>query len=379
MKVAFFQPYLANWRITFLEKFISHTKYDVIVYDGGFSSKKDEKSVTNNNASFNYKRLSSFSPVLNYKGQKYPFYFSPFLFFNLMKDRPDVVITEGEINFVNNISIFLYCLLMRKKYVWWSLGKVRTRKKNIINKILDPLVNFLLNHSNCIMTRTSWAKQYYTNFKGIEERKVIVAPNSMDEDKARSEVDFDFVKKLKLEYQGKKILYVGALTKEKRPKDLIAAYNYLFKNNLLKEETYLWFVGAGPELDNLKSYADSLGLSQKVIFFGKVFDGVGSYFEASDMVVVPGLGGLVINHAMIFGKPVVSGLADGTELDLVENDVTGYLLENNEVNTLALAINNVLLPENLSAMSEAAKRKVDDFWNIKTMISRVEQCIEYKS
>ncbi|ENW17514.1 glycosyltransferase [Acinetobacter haemolyticus] len=378
MKVAFFQPYLANWRITFLTKFIEKTDHEVIVYDGGFSSKKDDKSVTNNNASFEVEKLYSFSPVFSFKGQKYPFYFSPFLFFKLLKDRPDVIVTEGEINFINNISIFIYCFLFKRKYVWWSLGKVRTRKKNIINKFLDPIVDFLLYRANCIMTRTSWAKKYYIEDKGVSPNKIIIAPNSMDEDKARAEVKPSIVDELKNKYNGNIILYVGALTAEKKPKDLIDAYNYLFKNNLLNKQTYLWFVGAGPESEFLKKYASELGLQEYIIFWGKVFDGVGSYFEASDIVVVPGLGGLVINHAMIFGKPVVSRLADGTELDLVENGVTGYLLENNDIPSLALAINQSLLPSNLILMSEAARNKVDSFWNIKTMISRVEECIEYK-
>ncbi|WP_180173355.1 glycosyltransferase family 4 protein [Acinetobacter sp. YH12029] len=379
MKVVFFQPYLANWRITFLTRFIKNTKHEVIVYDGGFSSKKDEKSVSNNYADFGVKKLSSLSPTLKFKGQKYPFYFSPFLFFHLIKDRPDVIVTEGEINFINNISIFIYCLFFGKKYVWWSLGKVRTRKKNIINKLLDPIVDFLLNKSNCVMTRTTWAKKYYTEVKGISEQKIIVAPNSMDEDKARSEVDPIVVSDLKQRYPGNVILYVGALTKEKKPKDLIDAYYFLLKNNKLNKDDCLWFVGAGPELDSLKDYVEKLGIKDKVIFWGKIFDGVGNYFEASDMVVVPGLGGLVINHAMIFGKPVVSGIADGTEFDLIEDGISGYIIKDDSIEGLANSINLVLDPQNLNKMSIAAKKKVDDFWNIQTMISRVEQCIEYKS
>lgn len=379
MKVVFFQPYLANWRITFLSKFIKNSKHEVIVYDGGFTSKKDDKSVSNNDAEFDVKKLSSFSPTMNFKGQKYPFYFSPFLFFNLIKDRPDVIVTEGEINFINNISIFIYCLFFGKKYVWWSLGKVRTRKKNIINKLLDPIVDFLLIKSNCVMTRTTWAKKYYLEIKGIPENKIIVAPNSMDEDKARAEVDPAIVADLKQKYAGNIILYVGALTKEKRPKDLIDAYNLLLKNNQFVGDVYLWFVGAGPELEDLKEYVKYLEIESKVVFWGKVFDGVGNYFEASSVVVVPGLGGLVINHAMIFGKPVVSGIADGTEFDLIEDGVSGYIIKDDSIQDLANSISLVLQPENLANMSGAAKRKVDDFWNIKTMISRVEQCIEYKS
>ena len=35
--------------------------------------------------------------------------FSPFLFFELLKFRPDVVLCEGASNFLNNISVFIYC------------------------------------------------------------------------------------------------------------------------------------------------------------------------------------------------------------------------------------------------------------------------------
>lgn len=377
MKVAFFQPYLANWRIGFLSRFIESTHHSVTIYDGGFSSHKDEKSVINNSTSFPVKRMKSLSPILNIKNQKYPLYFSPFLIFSLIKDRPDVVVTEGEINFINNISIYTYCSVFKKNYVWWSLGKVRTRKKTVVNLTLDPIVDFLLKRATCVMTRTSWAKDYYIKEKGIPREKIIVAPNSMDEVKAREEVDYNLVNKLKAKYAGKIILYVGALTKEKKPKDLIDAFSYLKFKQLLLEDTYLWFVGDGPEKNDLVEYVESLGLKESIIFFGKIFDGVGSYFESSDIVVVPGLGGLVINHAMIFGKPVVSRLADGTELDLVESGVTGYLLDNNNIQELALAINKTLDPDNLESLSIAAKKKVDEFWNMQTMISRVEDCINF--
>lgn len=377
MKIVFFQPYLAMWRIQFLARFIRETSHNVLVYDGGFGGKNDTKSVSNNKVPFAFKKLLSWSPVVKVGGQEYPFYFSPGLLFNLVKDRPDVIVTEGEINFVNNFSVFLYCLLFRKKYVWWSLGKVRTRKKTLVNIALDPVVDFLLRRANCVMTRTTWAKEYYVNVKAIPSDKVIVAPNSMDEVLARSEVDAMLVKKLKSDSGGPVVLYVGALTLQKRPGDLVEAFARLLKRPG-HATCKLWFVGDGAEKHNLISRAKELGIERNVIFFGKVFEGVGNYFSAADVVVVPGLGGLVINHAMIFGKPVVSRLADGTELDLVVPGETGFLLDDYDIDNLAGAIETVLSPDNLGRMSENAKDLVDDFWNIETMISRVNQCIEFR-
>ncbi len=83
---------------------------DVIVYDGGFSPKRDDKAVSGNSMNFPVIKLKSWSPTLRYRSQIYPVYFSPGLLFQLIRDRPDCIITEGEINFLNNISVALYCL-----------------------------------------------------------------------------------------------------------------------------------------------------------------------------------------------------------------------------------------------------------------------------
>ncbi|WP_423840098.1 glycosyltransferase family 4 protein [Vibrio mytili] len=378
MKVAFFQPYLANWRIEFLEYFTEKFKDgEVVVYDGGFGGKNDTKAVSGNSAKFKFKKLFSISPVLRFKGQDYPFYFSPFLFIHLFKDKPDVIITEGEINFINNISIFIYCKIFNKKYVWWSLGKVRTRKKNIINKLLDPLIDFLLNNSCCVMARNTLAKKYYINDKEFDDNRVIVAPNSMNHHK---EINVNVEIKLELAALKKDsiiMLYVGALTNLKRPKDLLFSIESLLKLNP-SLDLKLWFVGDGPEREKLEQLTKDLHLSKRVNFFGKVFDGVGTYFELSDFVVVPGLGGLVINHAMIYGKPVVSRLADGTELDLIEDGVTGYLVDGYEIDKLVDKI-SLILDSDLATMSENCLSKVREQWNIDIMYDRTLQCINFKS
>ncbi|WP_374072783.1 glycosyltransferase [Alloalcanivorax xenomutans] len=377
MKIAFFQPYLANWRIQFLDYFIEKTNCNVFVYDGGFSNRKDDKSVTGNVSGFSPHVLWSFSPVIEFKGQKYPLYFSPFLFFRLLKDRPDVVVTEGEINFLNNISIWLYCSIFGKRFVWWSLGKVVTRKKNIINKLLDPVVDFLLFRASCIMARNSQAKEYYLE-KGIAEEKVIVAPNSMDDERARKEVDEDLLINLQERKGNRKvILYVGALVETKRPSDLITVLSLLV--NEKKRDYELWYVGGGPEEAALKHTTKELHLDHRVKFFGKIFEGVGSYFLTADVVVVPGLGGLVINHSMIFGTPVVSRPADGTERDLIIDGKTGYIVEDYNNNNLAEAVDSLLLSDSLPLMRGAAERHVKENWNMRLMYERALMCITHNS
>lgn len=376
MKVVFFQPYLANWRIEFLDYFMKNSSHEVLVYDGGFRPKNDVKSISGNRTPFPVKVLKSLSPVLKFKSQPYPFFFSPFLLFNLIRDKPDVVITEGEINFINNLSVHLYCFLFRKDYVWWSLGKVRTRKKNLINKIFDPVINFQIKSAKCVMARNSYAKNYYIAHGLKEDKDIIVAPNSMNNYKAKAEIDEHILEKLKISKGNKKVLlYVGALVEDKAPMLLLDAYNLIED----KSDLLLWYVGAGPEVDNLKKRTCELGLTDTVTFFGKVFEGVGNFFEVADLLVVPGLGGLVINHGMIFSCPVIAGLADGTEQDLVINGQTGYLLNGTSEDELAGKILDIFSGEQYIEFGSNAAQLIKDCWNIDIMVEKVNECIEYKN
>jgi glycosyltransferase involved in cell wall biosynthesis len=375
VKVLFFQPYLAAWRIEFLDRFIKEFEGDVVVVDGGHSELVDIKSVSSNQTGFGFRKLRSANRIFSTLRFPYPVYFSPGLFGLLRREKPDVVVTEGEINIINNLSVVLYARLYKKHYLWWSLGKVRTRKVGILPRLLRPLVAGMLNGAKFIVARNSLAKTYYTSTMSIDESRIIVAPNSMDEDKARGDVDPDLLERLREGKTGPVLLYVGAMTSAKRPLDLIEAVRILDTRAGGGEGSELWYVGDGPERDKARTAAEAAGISERVKFFGRVTDGVGSYFSAADVVVVPGLGGLVINHAMIFGIPVVSRTADGTELDLIEDGATGQLATDDSNETLAECIENVLKNNAGGEMSRNALRKVNEDWNMKIMISRFREAI----
>ena len=85
-------------------------------------------------------------------------------------------------------------------------------------------------------------------------------------------------------------------------------------------------VGEGPELASLKKIANN---SPYIHFAGAQFDDVGLYFLISDVFVLPGLGGLALNEAMAYGLPIIAGPADGTEIDLIKDLDTGFLIQKN--------------------------------------------------
>src|SRR5262249_468491 len=74
---------------------------------------------------------------------------------------------------------------------------------------------------------------------------------------------------------------------------------------------------------------EALGISDRVVFHGALYDRntKASLFLNSHLGILPGRGGLAIQELMAYGIPVASGLADGTERDLIANHSNGYLVD----------------------------------------------------
>lgn len=69
------------------------------------------------------------------------------------------------------------------------------------------------------------------------------------------------------------------------------------------------------------------------------------YYMASDAFVLPtreDIWGLVVNEAMAYGLPVITTTRCNAGLELVENGVNGYLVEVEDVQALAQAMNSII-------------------------------------
>lgn len=118
------------------------------------------------------------------------------------------------------------------------------------------------------------------------------------------------------------MLYVGSLSKEKRPDRLIRIY-LMAKGEM--PELRLWVVGDGPLKERLREM--TAGVSKDVKFFGQRED-VASYMNAADLLAltsdtegVPG----VILEAGLLGLPVVASKVGGVPECVLENE-TGFLV-----------------------------------------------------
>lgn len=113
------------------------------------------------------------------------------------------------------------------------------------------------------------------------------------------------------------VLFVGRLVPEKRVSDLIEACS------MLGDGCELLIVGDGPALPGLESLATRL-LPQTRFLGRRTGEELGLCFAGTDLFVLPGSGGLAVQEAMTYGKPVVVASADGTQSDLVREGRNGF-------------------------------------------------------
>lgn len=153
------------------------------------------------------------------------------------------------------------------------------------------------------------------------------------------------------------LIQVGWFGYRKGHRDLIAALPGVKE---VFPEVRCLMVGDGDLRARCEAQVRELGLEGSVLFLG-FRDDVGDLMSASDLLVLPTYSeGLprVLLEAYILGKPVVSTRVDGV-LELVEDGVTGLLVESGDVSGLVNTIIHIISDRNVAhAMGELGRKIV---------------------
>jgi glycosyltransferase involved in cell wall biosynthesis len=294
-------------------------------------------------------------------------------FFELIRYKPDVILCEGASNLFNATVAFVYAALFRKRFVWWSLGELKNRKKTIYRKILEAPIQFMERHSDGIISYSSLGAEYFKRV-GVDPTKIFVAVNVIDTDKKKAVVatlDTDEIYRKAHENSDFNLIFVGAITEEKRLDVLLRAFSEFEQKSTRSKLT---IVGDGEHYEACKALANELKL-KNIEFTGRVVDGVSNYFLGADLFVLPGLGGLAVSDALVHGLPVVASIADGCEKDLLGSGA-GIIDEDLNVESLVEHLTALYNDRaRLLKMKEEAIRVVDSVYNIQTYMDRIEECL----
>ncbi|MDA4123964.1 MAG: glycosyltransferase family 4 protein [Thaumarchaeota archaeon] len=173
--------------------------------------------------------------------------------------------------------------------------------------------------------------------------------------------------------QSRRILFVGRLVRRKGGDLLLTAFSLLRPTFA---DLRLDIVGDGPEMGNLRTQADELGLGDAVTFHGALYGRSlwARYAEASIFVMpsrqskVDAEGfGTVFLEAGAFGVPSV-GTRTGGIPEAVIDGVTGTLVRSEDVEGLRAAIQGLLAdPSEMGRMGKNARQRASGLsWEAST-------------
>lgn len=275
---------------------------------------------------------------------------------------PSVVVTMCHPGTLSEWQIVGLKKRLNFKLVAWQCGYEYNPgciKSWVLNKFIPAFDHHLAYHTN--------SKNYALKY-GARADQVTVTHNTINEaiiDYLPKEVARQLVEQRHPELIGKKIiLFVGAVLKEKRLESVLEALDLLARSGLV-----FVLVGDGPHLDVIK---EKYGKREDFCCTGRIVDGVGPYFDAADVFVLPGTGGLAINEAMAHGIAVISGYADGSADDLVIDGRNGFRLKNGSAEEIADRLNELFSdPVITTKMGETGREMIRGSLSFECFIDRV--------
>jgi glycosyltransferase involved in cell wall biosynthesis len=279
----------------------------------------------------------------------------------LIGSDPDALIAEANPRYLTTPPAVRWMHAQARPVIGWGLGAPGSGMRSGIRA---PFIH----QFDALITYSQTGAEQYARL-GFPHRRIFVAPNAT----ARRPSLMPPERPLTL--KGKAcVLFVGRLQERKKVDSLILACAQLPES--LRPR--LVIIGDGPARANLEILASKHYPATE--FAGGVHgDDLAPWFVGADLFVLPGTGGLALQQAMAFGLPVVAGVADGTQADLV-TPANGWQLTDDTPVALGKVLGEALSDiGRLRSFGEASHRIVRDEINVERMVEVFLTAIEQAS
>lgn len=291
--------------------------------------------------------------------------------------KPDVIICEAESHFLGYLKAIIYKYLFNNnvKLVYWCYIQI-PGQSNCKSGFRSLVKKFFRSRFSAFLLYSSYGANVLVS-EGYDKENIFIAVNVGDVELFLGKFDeISLSKEDMRETLGLPnrftILYSGTLDNNKKPNlilDLAANLNNDMFNFIL--------VGTGEMETELRSRTIREKLSN-VYLLGRLDSEIFNYYRASDLLVVPGRGGIVISEAMCFRIPVLIYQGDGTEYDLVKDNKTGWILNTSDLSCFQSVIVDISADkEKLAEMGIESQKMVRDTYNTESMVKKIIELVNY--
>ncbi|MFN8465848.1 MAG: glycosyltransferase family 4 protein [Caldilineaceae bacterium] len=283
---------------------------------------------------------------------------------------PEVLILEANPRLLSNWQCIHWMHHRGRRVLGWGLGSMPRSGGKWENTARALLFAQLVRSFDGVIAYSSKAKKDYINC-GLRPEQVFIAYNSVDNSEAERYLhqlgsDASWIPSWKtsigLEPNLPTILFVGRLIERKRVDLLLEACAGLL------HRCQVLIVGEGPAVPALKTQASRY--AGNIRFPGHLAGAVlARCMLAADVFVLPGSGGLAMQQAMSYGKPIVVSFGDGTEGDLVRDGVNGRYFTAGDAASLHEVLSELLDdPLHTVEMGQASLKIIREEINLARMV-----------
>jgi glycosyltransferase involved in cell wall biosynthesis len=221
-----------------------------------------------------------------------------------------------------------------------------------------------LQKANLVLAPSQYTADHVRTDQGVLPKRLRVLPWALDPQfealvtgAAKAGLPEDFPK-------GRVILTVGRWLTTERYKGMDTLITALPRLLPRWPELQLAAVGEGDDRDWLEDLAEENGVRMHVHFLSGIsYTQLAACYAACEMFALPSRGegfGLVYLEAMACGKPVIGG-AHGGAPEVIEDGVSGYLVQHGDAAQLATSIETLLAnPAMAEAMGRRGKQRVEN-------------------
>lgn len=304
--------------------------------------------------------------------------FSPFLAKKIVDLELDIIHTQTEfclgalgrfISTTQGIPLVHTYHTMYEDYVHYIGGG-----HIISKKMARGFSGIYCNAATAVIAPTRKTEQLLKSYGVTKPISIIptgINTSNFHKDQFKPEEILELRKSLGLQADTPVIVSIGRLAKEKSIDVVIGALPKLIEK---LPDLKMVIVGEGNEMENLSSFAESIGVREHILFTGgKPWKEIGKYYQLGNVFCSASVSetqGLTFAEALAAGVPVVAKKDECIE-NIIDDNVTGMLFEANE--DLPDLLYRVLTDETLSNRLSKASVEAMEALSVDAFADSVEQ------
>jgi glycosyltransferase involved in cell wall biosynthesis len=374
VKIAIITPLLQHYRLSFYEKLSTiKNDYQLTVFYS-INESEDGKAGFTGKTSFFKKGFKD----IKLKIHPFILVYTRGMYSEIRKTEPDIVIFLANTGNISYWRILIWARQREKKIIIWTSGWDPGRAKGSMLFLKNLMVSAFFRKADFFLTYSSSASRYVESL-GIDKSKIEICYNGIETDILIKNSPLiirkskELIKKYDLE-NFLTFLYVGGLIPEKKVDLLMDAFVELHKKY---DKIKLILIGDGPLKSLIEEKLNDWN-DPNILYLGRILEGIDPFFAASDCLILPGAGGLALNQGMFWKKTCIVSKADGTEDDLIIENVTGYRFIPENIESLISAMERRLNDHHAKVdfMSENAHKIIMDRSNVNNMVGVFSKTID---